>query len=71
VSTDYIAENFYNEDQFAALVKKTKRTTRGWRQQRIGPPWVRPARDLILYTKKTTHTWLEEGMVLPQGRGVK
>jgi hypothetical protein len=60
-----IDEGHYTEDEVCADLRVKKRTTRIWRQKRVGPPWVKPTRNLIIYPKKLYREWLEAETVLP------
>ena len=71
MSISFIADEYLDEDEVAALLKRTKRTLRGWRQQRTGPPWVKPTMDLILYPKNGFRDWLSAEIVQPLNRGAK
>jgi hypothetical protein len=54
-----IFEDFLTEDELLAEFKKkkipigNKRTLRGWRQQRTGPPWVK-FKQIIVYPADTS-----------------
>jgi hypothetical protein len=56
---DNIFEGYLFENEVAETLHKTRRTLRAWRQQRIGPPWVKPTRDLILYPRVGFRDWLK------------
>jgi len=67
--SDFLREHFFTEDEVAGIAKRTKRTLRGWRQQRVGPPWTRLGRDVILYPKQGLLDFLGDQEVRPvQGR---
>jgi hypothetical protein len=69
--TDLITDNYFREGELAELLNRTTRTLRSWRQQRIGPPWLKPTKDLVLYPKKQFREWLEAETVQPLNRGAK
>lgn len=46
------------ESEFAEEVKRSRRTVQLWRQQRVGPPYIRLGRQ-ILYRRDAVHEWLQ------------
>lgn len=56
--------DYLPEDNFARQMQVTTRTTRNWRQQRIGPPWVQIGRA-IYYSKPGILNWLKSAEVQP------
>lgn len=59
--TDY---NLLNTAELAELLHASKRTVIRWRQERIGPPWVR-AGGKVLYRRSDVDQWLERRRVEP------
>jgi hypothetical protein len=57
--------DYYTEDEFCEIIGKTRRTARQWRQQRIGPPWTKIGRDLILYPKQGFREHLKAEEIQP------
>jgi hypothetical protein len=49
---------YLTEAEFAAEIKKSRRTLQIWRQQRTGPPWVQIG-NTILYSEDGTRAWLK------------
>lgn len=62
---DFLSEEHFFEDELANILKVTPRTLRGWRQRRIGPPWVKPTGHIIIYPKDSFREWLKAEMVRP------
>lgn len=57
-SKEVLADEFYTDPQFAALVQRSTRTTETWRRRGGGPPFVRLGRR-ILYRKRDVELWLQ------------
>ena len=57
------AENL-RPDEAASYLRTSERTLARWRNQRIGPPWVRAGRA-VLYRRKDLEEWLEQNTVQP------
>ena len=64
--TNDILANYLTEDEFAAAVRRDKRTLRRWHARREGPPRVK-AGSRILYPKDGVRRWLESKTVEPVG----
>jgi hypothetical protein len=58
-STEILADEFYTDPQFAALVQRSTRTTESWRRRGGGPPFIRLGRR-ILYRKSDVELWLKQ-----------
>jgi hypothetical protein len=65
-----IFDDFLTEDELLGEFKKkkipigNKRTLRGWRQQRVGPPWAK-FKHIIVYPTDTFEAWLRAGVQQP------
>jgi hypothetical protein len=58
-STEVLAIEFYTDPQFAALVRRSTRTTETWRRRGGGPPFIRLGRR-VLYRKTDVELWLRQ-----------
>jgi len=52
-----LSEDFWQEREFAAFVRKNIRTIRLWDQLRIGPPRIKIGKT-VLYRKSAVEAWL-------------
>jgi hypothetical protein len=57
-SSDFLAD-YFEEQDFAAVVDRDLRTIRRWHSSRTGPPRIRVGRK-ILYRKSAVIRWLEQ-----------
>ena len=62
-----ILSGYLPEKDFCDQLKITPRTARGWRQQMLGPPWIKVRRE-IYYSKPGTAAWLKDLEVSPARR---
>ena len=60
---DDLLAGYIHENDVVTVTGRTRRTLRLWRQQRIGPPWVKMGRDVILYPKQGFLDWLKANEV--------
>jgi Helix-turn-helix domain len=57
-SSDFLSD-YFEEQEFAAVLDRDVRTVRRWHSKRTGPPRVRVGRK-ILYKKSSVARWLEQ-----------
>lgn len=55
-----------NEDEAAAMLRKSKATLVDWRYKRRGPPWTKIGRT-PMYRLDLLEAWLERETQAPQG----
>lgn len=60
----HILAGYTAEDQFGKQINKGLRTLRAWRQQRIGPPWIKIG-NAIFYSDAGARAWLRSLEVQP------
>lgn len=64
-----LSEDYLEEDELCAALDITTRTARNWRQRRVGPPWVKPTKKLIVYPRRGFKDWLDGQTVRPVNGG--
>jgi phage terminase Nu1 subunit (DNA packaging protein) len=55
-----ILEDYLDENELAAELKKSVRLLQQWRQRRIGPPWTRLGGQQVIYRKAAVTDWLRK-----------
>jgi len=55
-----ILDDYLTEEATANQLGVTPRTLRAWRQQRIGPAFVRIGQRAIFYRREAIQLWLKE-----------
>lgn len=65
IETSPILSEYMTEDEFAAEINKSPRTTARWRRLREGPPVTRVGRR-VLYRRSAVAEWLKS---LERGAG--
>src|SRR5262249_24604831 len=67
INTPSLLDGWLPEKEAARQLKKSRRTLKRWRDQRIGPPYRQVGRDFH-YHVAGTKQWLADGLVNPPRR---